>query len=144
MKGTTSATAPSDVPAPAGGVRAWKEKFVSIEDCPIRTVINQIGDKWSVLILAVLGTRPHRFGELRREIDDISQRMLTRTLRDLQRDGLIARRVIPTVPPSVEYSVTALGQSLLEPMSRLIGWAEQHQAEIKRSRQRFDASVAPD
>lgn len=77
MKGTTSATAPSDVPAPAEGVRAWKEKFVSIEDCPIRTVINQIGDKWSVLILAVLGTRPHRFGELRREIDDISQRMLT-------------------------------------------------------------------
>ncbi|CCD97425.1 helix-turn-helix domain-containing protein [Bradyrhizobium sp. STM 3809] len=142
MKGTTPAEA--DASPSTEGPRAWKEKFVSIEDCPIRTVINQIGDKWSVLILAVLGTRPHRFGELRREIDDISQRMLTQTLRDLQRDGLIARRVIPTVPPSVEYSVTALGKSLLEPMSRLIGWAERHQAEIKLARQRFDDSVAPE
>ncbi len=144
MKGT----APSGTIAAEGACDndpgRWKAKFASIDDCPIRTVINQIGDKWSLLILAVLGWRPHRFGELRREISDISQRMLTQTLRDLQRDGLIARRVLPTVPPSVEYSLTDVGRSLLGPMSHLIGWAEQHHAEIKASRQRFDASIASD
>lgn len=144
MKGTAPpVAATTDGPGDDGSSR-WKAKFASIDDCPIRTVINQIGDKWSLLILAVLGWRPHRFGELRREISDISQRMLTQTLRDLQRDGLIARRVLPTVPPSVEYSLTDVGRSLLGPMSHLIGWAEQHHAEIKASRQRFDASAAAD
>ncbi|MGJ4952448.1 winged helix-turn-helix transcriptional regulator [Bradyrhizobium sp. HKCCYLS20291] len=136
MKGTAAKAMSDD--ATASGPADWKQRFASFDDCPIRTVVNQIGDKWSVLILAVLGWRPHRFGELRREINDISQRMLTQTLRDLQRDGLIARRVLPTVPPSVEYSLTPLGHSLLEPMRSLIGWAERHQSEIKLSRQRFD------
>jgi DNA-binding HxlR family transcriptional regulator len=85
-----------------------------------------------------LAERPHRFGELRRGVADISQRMLTQTLRDLQRDGLVDRRVFPTNPPSVEYRLTALGVSLLRPMAVLVRWSDDHHAKIKAARARFD------
>ena len=110
--------------------------------CPIRDVLNQIGDKWSTLFLALLGEKPHRFGELRRAVPDISQRMLTQTLRDLQHDGLVAREVFPTVPPGVEYRLTPLGRSLLEPLVQLIQWAGSHHEEIKQARQRFEEASA--
>ena len=103
-----------------------------------RDVLDKIGDKWSTLFIALLGEKPHRFGELRRAVPDISQRMLTQTLRDLQRDGLVSRHVFPTVPPSVEYRLTPLGQSLLEPLSHLIRWAEVHHAHIKAARGEFE------
>ncbi|HML44190.1 MAG: helix-turn-helix transcriptional regulator [Hyphomicrobium zavarzinii] len=106
--------------------------------CPVRGVLDRIGDKWSTLIVCVLGERPYRFGELRRAIPDISQRMLTQTLRDLQRDGLVSRHVFPTLPPSVEYRLTPLGQSLLAPLSELIRWADAHHAEIRKARERYD------
>lgn len=105
--------------------------------CPVRQVLDQIGDKWSTLFIQLLGERPHRFGELRRAVPDISQRMLTQTLRDLQRDGLVSRHVFPTVPPSVEYRLTPLGESLLEPLSHLVAWAERNFDDIRRSRQEF-------
>jgi DNA-binding HxlR family transcriptional regulator len=108
-----------------------------LADCPIRDVLDQIGDKWSTLFLSLLGERPHRFGELRRAVPDISQRMLTQTLRDLQRDGLVSRHVYPTVPPSVEYRLTPLGVSLLEPLGALICWADLHHAEIRSARSSF-------
>ncbi len=111
---------------------------MTIEDCPIRDVIAGLSGKWSVLILLALDDRPHRFGELRREISDISQRMLTMTLRDLQRDGLVTRTVYPTVPPSVEYALTALGQSLAATLLPLIGWAEANHAAIRGARCHFD------
>jgi DNA-binding HxlR family transcriptional regulator len=116
-----------------------KEPIVAaIEECPIRGILDRIGDKWSFLLILKLAQHPHRFGELRREVDDISQRMLTQTLRSLQRDGLISRTVFPTTPPSVEYSLTDLGQSLLEPMRSLVKWADLHQSAIKAARMQFE------
>lgn len=107
--------------------------------CAIRGVLDRIGDKWSFLLVLNLAERPHGFGELRREINDISQRMLTETLRSLQRDGLVDREVFATRPPSVEYRLTKLGESLLEPMQRLVAWADVKQPAIRRAREKFDA-----
>lgn len=92
-------------------------------------------------MLLALSEKPYRFGELRRLIPDISQRMLTQTLRDLQRNGLISRTVFPTQPPSVEYRLTALGESLLEPMSALVRWAETHYGTILTARGHFDGKA---
>ena len=91
--------------------------------CPVRDVMNQIAGKWSTLLLQALAEKPYRFGELRRLVPDISQRMLTQTLRDLQRDGYIEREVFPTKPPSVEYRMTPLGRSLFEPLPKVLAWA---------------------
>ncbi|MEU4311427.1 helix-turn-helix domain-containing protein [Nocardia sp. NPDC024068] len=93
------------------------------EACPVTEIARRLGDKWTVLILALLGRGPHRFNALERSIEGISQRMLTRTLRQLQADGLVVRTVYPTVPPSVEYSLSAAGRDLLGPVSALAGWA---------------------
>ena len=100
--------------------------------------MNQIAGKWSTLLLQALAERPYRFGELRRLVPDISQRMLTQTLRDLQRDGYIEREVFPTKPPSVEYRMTELGHSLYEPLSRVLAWAANNHAAIKAARVVFD------
>jgi len=109
--------------------------------CAIRGVLDRIGDKWSYLLIMQLAQRPHRFGELRRAIDDISQRMLTETLRSLQRDGLIDRTVFPTTPPSVEYKLTELGESLLVPMQGLVAWADRQLGVITEARRVFDLGV---
>jgi DNA-binding HxlR family transcriptional regulator len=101
-----------------------------------------IGDKWSVLVVSLLGDGPLRFSELRRTIGGISQRMLTLTLRGLERDGLLSRTVFPTVPPRVDYALTALGRSLLAPVRELGGWARTNLAEIEAARQRFDGAAA--
>jgi DNA-binding HxlR family transcriptional regulator len=120
------------------GFRAWREMGPAAGQCPVRDVLDQIGDKWSTLILITLAVRAHRFGELRREIEDISQRMLTQTLRDLQRNGLIRRQVFPTRPPSVEYGLTPLGESLIGPIIELIQWAARNQAAISQARADYD------
>ncbi|GIM91076.1 winged helix-turn-helix transcriptional regulator [Paractinoplanes toevensis] len=96
------------------------------EICPVTDVLRRVGDKWTVLVLALLGQQPYRYNELHRSIPAISQRMLTRTLRSLETDGLISRTVYATVPPSVEYRLTPLGTSLLEPLSALADWAVRH------------------
>ena len=106
--------------------------------CPVRSVLDRIGDKWSTLMVLTLALKPHRFGALKRAIPDISQRMLTQTLRDLQRDGYVARKVFPTVPPAVEYSLTDLGQSLMVPLSGLVDWAVKTRSEVEAARQAFD------
>lgn len=121
--------------------RVLKEKVDHPSACPIRDVLDHIGDKWSALIVVMLAQRSHRFGELRRAIADISQRMLTQTLRDLQRDGLISRHVYPTVPPSVEYRLTSLGRSLLVPLASLIHWADKNHSAIRASRSEFERQV---
>jgi DNA-binding HxlR family transcriptional regulator len=108
--------------------------------CPVRDVLDRIGDKWSILMIMTLASRSQRFSELHRAIRDISKRMLTQTLRDLERDGLITRHVFPTKPPSVEYRLTPLGQSLLEPMTNLIDWADRRHSDIHAARTRFDGS----
>ncbi|MGK9054132.1 helix-turn-helix domain-containing protein [Neorhizobium sp. CSC1952] len=107
-------------------------------NCPVRDVIDRIAGKWSTLLLEALARQPYRFGELRRLVPDISQRMLTQTLRDLQRDGYIDRQVFPTKPPSVEYRMTALGHSLFEPLSKVLQWAGDNHPAVKAARQKFD------
>jgi DNA-binding HxlR family transcriptional regulator len=103
--------------------------------CPVRDVLDRIGGKWTTLIVMILATRPHRFGELRRAVPDISQRMLTQTLRELQHDGLISRHVFPTLPPSVEYRMTSLGQSLIRPLLGLVRWSVDNHQKIRLARQ---------
>ncbi len=128
-----------NAPAQAlGDIRSRYESF-NAGDCPVRDVLGQLGDKWSTLIIGLLGEKAHRFGELRRSIPDISQRMLTQTLKDLQRDGLVDRTVFATVPPSVEYKLTPLGQSLLAPLGVLVAWAETHHGAIRLARQAYES-----
>ena len=122
-------------------VRAWRGTGEASVLCPVRGVLDRIGDKWTTLVVISLAQQAHRFSELRRAIPDISKRMLTQTLRDLERDGLVARRVFPTKPPSVEYRLTALGNSLLEPLTVLVMWAERSQPKIKRARAEFDGAT---
>ena len=111
----------------------------SPEDCrAVSEVLARVGDKWTILVVVVLGDGPKRFNEIRRGLGSISQRMLTLTLRGLERDGLATRTVYPTVPPRVEYELTRLGRSLLEPVSGLGAWARQHRAAILDARRRFD------
>src|SRR5690242_2153914 len=108
-------------------------------DCrAVSEVLARVGDKWSVLVVTRLGGGPLRFNELRRSIGGISQRMLTLTLRGLERDGLITRRVFASVPPRVEYALTGLGRDLLQPVSALGDWALRNQGKIARARDQFD------
>lgn len=98
------------------------------EACPVTGLLHRLGDKWSLLTLVILGGRPHRFNELHHRIEGVSQRMLTRTLRALESDGLVRRTVHPTVPPSVEYALTPSGEALLGPLSQVANWAVEHDA----------------
>lgn len=107
--------------------------------CPVRTVLDRLGDAWSVLVVRALSGGPRRFNALKREITGISQRMLTVTLRSLERDGLVTRTVIPANPPQVEYSLTALGDSFTAPLQTLTDWALLHQQAIFAARTRYDA-----
>ncbi|MYS92310.1 MULTISPECIES: winged helix-turn-helix transcriptional regulator [Streptomyces] len=108
------------------------------QDCSIRDVLDRVGDKWSALIVLRLSDGPRRFSELHREVDGISQRMLTLTLRALERDGLLSRTVYPTVPPRVDYELTDLGRTLLTPIAALREWAVAHRDDIRRARARHD------
>jgi DNA-binding HxlR family transcriptional regulator len=111
--------------------------------CPaVREVLNRVGDKWSVLVVGLLGDGPKRFGELRRSIEGISQRMLTLTVRGLERDGLITRTVEPSIPPKVEYALTKLGRTLLVPVEALAQWAVDHRVKIHEAQQKYDARHA--
>ena len=102
--------------------------------CPTRQALDRIADKWTALIFGLLAERTHRFGELRRGVEGISHKVLTQTLRSLERDGLVHREPIPTVPPSVEYSLTPLGRTLAEPLAAIRAWAERHIEQIEASR----------
>ena len=126
---------------PTSAAERYRAQRDLTEICPIRDVLDRIGDKWSTLLIFVLAERPHRFGELRRAIFDISQRMLTQTLRELQEDGLISRTVHPTTPPSTEYALTELGRSLVGPLSALLRWAEDHHQDIKQARAAYSAAA---
>jgi DNA-binding HxlR family transcriptional regulator len=115
------------------------EQHHPVQDCQaVGAVLSRVGDKWSVLVIMLLGDERRRFSEIKRRIGSISQRMLTLTLRGLERDGLITRTVFPTVPPRVEYELTYLGRSLWEPVHSLGLWARAHLDEIELARRRFD------
>lgn len=112
------------------------------DDCPIREVLEIVANKWSVLIVVLLGQRTYRFSELHRAIEGISQRMLTHTLRILVRDGLATRTPYATVPPRVDYELTELGRTLLDPLKALDAWANVHRDDIRSARQSHDAAAA--
>lgn len=120
-------------------VERWNAAADLSGACPVRDVLDKIGDKWSMLLVMTLASGPKRFNQLHRDIPDISQKMLTQTLRNLQRDGMVARQVFDTKPPSVEYSLTTLGQSLIVPFGHLIEWANDSIGTIQQSRSQFDA-----
>jgi DNA-binding HxlR family transcriptional regulator len=109
------------------------------EGCEVRQILDRVGDKWSLLVIALLDRHTLRFSELQREIDGISQRMLTVTLRQLERDGLVSRTVYPVVPPRVEYALTPMGATLLGTIQSLVAWTEEHQDEIAVARAEYDA-----
>lgn len=109
------------------------------DDCRmVREILDRVGDKWSLYIIAMLKDGPVRFNELRRQIDGISQRMLTLTLRGLERDGLVTRTLFPTVPPRVDYALTDMGRTLLVPVMGLVIWANANQDLIREARIRYD------
>ena len=112
------------------------------EGCEVRQILDRVADKWSLLAIALLEGRTLRFNELRREIDGISQRMLTVTLRQLERDGLVSRTVYPVVPPRVEYALTPLGRTLHSTIQALVTWTETHQDEVAAARAAYDAREA--
>jgi DNA-binding HxlR family transcriptional regulator len=112
--------------------------------CEVRTILDRIADKWSLLVICLLADRTRRFSELRREIDGISQRMLTLTLRQLEREGLVSRTVFPVVPPRVDYELTELGSTLLDTIQELVAWAGKHGNEIIAARGAYDARKAAD
>src|SRR5215475_7857430 len=127
------------------GTRLIPSNLHVAEDCrAVSEVLARVGDKWTVLVVSELGQGPKRFNEIRRGLGSISQRMLTLTLRALERDGLVTRTVYPTIPPRVEYELTKLGHSLLEPVSGLGLWARQHRSTIQEARRRFDAAKRAD
>jgi DNA-binding HxlR family transcriptional regulator len=122
--------------------RHMKVTVKAAEDhpCPVRGILSQVGDKWSVLVILELAKQsPSRFSELKRAVRSISQRMLTETLRDLERNGAVTRTLYPTIPPKVEYALTSLGVSLVKPIRALVTWAEDHRTEITVARNAFDS-----
>ncbi|MGJ5181341.1 winged helix-turn-helix transcriptional regulator [Bradyrhizobium oligotrophicum] len=108
-------------------------------DCPTRQILDRVGDKWAVLILILLRNEPLRFNQLRRAIEGISQKMLSQVLKSLERDGLVRRRAIATVPVTVEYSITPLGLTLAAAVDPLRDWAERHLKEVSAAQRRYDA-----
>ena len=111
--------------------------------CPTRQILDRVGDKWAVLILLLLRNEPMRFNQLRRAIEGISQKMLSQVLKSLERDGLLRRRAIATVPVTVEYSITPLGLTLAEAVDPLRDWAEQNLKEVLAAQRRYDAQRKP-
>ena len=138
--GEAAVTASGPTCARARVLQGSRAHWSTDVQCPVRDVLDRIGDKWSTLILGTLAEGPHRFSAVQRAIPDISKRMLTQTLRDLERDGLIARTVFPTKPPSVEYRLTPLGETILEPLAVLVRWADGSHAAIRAARRAFDAA----
>jgi DNA-binding HxlR family transcriptional regulator len=109
--------------------------------CEVRDLLDRLADKWSLLVVELLDRSTRRFSELRHEIDGISQRMLTLTLRQLERDGLVRRTVYPVVPPRVDYALTPLGTTLLETIQPLVAWARAHRDEVAAARSAYDTRV---
>ena len=129
------------MPKPQEGTALILSNLHVPEDCrAVSEILARVGDKWTVLVVGVLGDGSKRFSEIRRALGSISQRMLTLTLRSLERDGLVTRTVFPTIPPRVDYELTGLGRSLLKPVNGLGLWARQNRAAIEDARRRFDTA----
>ncbi len=116
----------------------FAESNVYAADCPTRQILDRIADKWTPLIILLLEDGSKRFSTLQRRIDGISHKMLTQTLRNLERDGIISRAVYPEVPPRVEYTLTPLGKTLCAPLAAIVTWSEEHIAEVTAAQARYD------
>lgn len=114
----------------------------AMNGCRIREILERVGDKWSLQVIFHLGPGPQRFTALKRSIDGVSQRMLTVTLRGLERDGIVSRTMYPVVPPRVEYALTPLGATLLDAVGAIVSWADAHLAEVDAAREAYDARAA--
>ncbi|WP_083092537.1 MULTISPECIES: winged helix-turn-helix transcriptional regulator [Rothia] len=110
-------------------------------NCPCRYILSRIADKWTALVIGCLQSGPKRFSELRRSVDGVTQKMLTQTLRSLERDGIVRRTVFPTVPVTVQYEITDLGKTLIEPLEVLRSWSESHKSEVIAAQQAYDDSL---
>ncbi|MBD1935162.1 MULTISPECIES: winged helix-turn-helix transcriptional regulator [Cyanophyceae] len=122
-------------------VPKFPEPDVFNANCPTQQVLDTIANKWSVIVVYSLSFGTKRHSELQRQISGVSQKMLTQTLRNLERDGLVVRKVYPVVPPKVEYSLTPLGETLIEPLATICKWAETHIDEMQAARERYDNTV---
>ncbi|NGX96749.1 MAG: helix-turn-helix transcriptional regulator [Candidatus Afipia apatlaquensis] len=130
---------------PARGNKAARGNWPTnpyAQDCPTRLVLDRIADKWTVLLLILLSRRPWRFNELRREISGLTQKMASQTLKGLERDGLVKRKVTPTVPVTVEYSITPLGRTLSDTVDGLRIWAERHMSDVAKAQSQYDRTKA--
>lgn len=121
--------------------RRWVAAPVEQPLCPVRDVLDRLGEKWATLLIMALAEKPRRFSELLRLVPDISKRSLTQALRNLEEDGIVVREVFPTKPPSVEYSLAPLGRTMLEPLANLIAWAERSHDQIREARLRYRAEA---
>ena len=137
-------------PAPARVKKAREAHLVSprepnpyAADCPTRMALDRIADKWTVLLLVLLDERPLRFNQLRRAVGGLTQKMASQTLKALERDGLVTRTAIATVPVTVEYAITPLGRTLARALAPLADWAKAHIGEIVAARARYDLRAAP-
>jgi DNA-binding HxlR family transcriptional regulator len=125
--------------------RRWVAMPVEQARCPVRDVLDRLGQKWATLLVMALAERPRRFSDLQRLVPDISKRSLAQALRNLEEDGILTRHVFPTKPPSVEYRLAPLGRSMLEPLAAIIAWAEQSHDAIRKARSRYaQEGVPPD
>jgi DNA-binding HxlR family transcriptional regulator len=145
---TDRAAAPDAAGVPGAGAAAGAAgaagaaEGVTLASCRVREVLERVGDKWSLFVISCLGAGPKRFTVLKREVAGISQRMLTVTLRGLERDGIVLRTMYPVMPPRVDYELTPLGRTLLDAVGALMAWADAHLDEVDTSRAAYDARAA--
>ncbi len=126
---------------PPGHLVTLKTPNPYAADCPTRQILDRIADKWTVLLLGLIERRTMRFNQLRREVEGLSQKVLSQTLKGLERDGLVSRQAFATVPVTVEYSITPLGRTLAEALASLTRWAGDHIEEVARARDSYDRST---
>lgn len=127
-------------PPATNGARAGPG--IAVSSCRVREILERVGDKWSLFVISCLGDGPKRFTALKRSVDGISQRMLTVTLRGLERDGIVSRTMYPVMPPRVDYELTPLGRTLLDAVGALMAWADAHLDEVDAARAAYDARAA--
>jgi len=150
MNAAATDQAPPAGPAAATGQAAPADRTWTLDDldpyaagCPSRRLLDRIGDRWTVLVVGTLGDGPRRFSEIRRAVDGVSQKMLTQTLRGLERDGLVTRTVYAEVPPRVEYDLTPAGRTLQEPLRALERWAVEHFGGVADAQRGYDEQHEP-
>ena len=137
--GTAGPPAANGAAGPASGAPG-----VTLTRCRVREILERVGDKWSLFVISCLGDGPKRFTALKRSVDGISQRMLTVTLRGLERDGIVSRTMYPVMPPRVDYELTPLGRTLLDAVGALMTWADAHLDEVDAARAAYDTRTMPE